>query len=84
MCKYGPYCGDGIMNGDEQCDLGSRENNKTYGQQDGCTPGCKRPHYCGDAVVDEAEGEQCDLGPQQRHDRPGLPGRLQGPRRLLT
>ena len=31
-------------------------------QQDGCAPGCKFPHFCGDAIVDEAEGEQCDLG----------------------
>jgi hypothetical protein len=51
------------MNGDEQCDLGSRDNNKTYGMRDGCAPGCKFPHFCGDAMVDEAEGEQCDLGP---------------------
>ncbi len=38
-------------------------NNVTYGNMDGCAPGCKYPHFCGDAVVDEAEGEQCDLGP---------------------
>jgi hypothetical protein len=65
MCKYGPYCGDGVpdtANG-EECDNGSRGNNVTYGNMDGCAPGCKYPHFCGDAVVDEAEGEQCDLGP---------------------
>jgi fibro-slime domain-containing protein len=61
-CKYGPYCGDGVMNGDEKCDNGSRDNNKTYGQRDGCAPGCQIPHFCGDGMVDEAEGEQCDLG----------------------
>ena len=38
-------------------------NNVTYGNMDGCAPGCKFPHFCGDAIVDEAEGEQCDLGP---------------------
>jgi fibro-slime domain-containing protein len=64
MCKYGPYCGDGVKdeaNG-EECDAGSRGNNVTYGNMDGCAPGCKRPHFCGDGNVDEAEGEQCDLG----------------------
>ena len=66
MCKYGPYCGDGTadMANGEECDLGSRNNNTTYGgNKDGCAPGCKFPHFCGDAIVDEAEGEQCDLGP---------------------
>jgi fibro-slime domain-containing protein len=64
MCKYGPYCGDGVpdaANG-EECDLGSRMNNVTYGNKDGCAPGCKFPHFCGDGKVDEAENEQCDLG----------------------
>ena len=49
-CKYGPYCGDGMpdaANG-EECDLGSRMNNVTYGNKDGCAPGCKFPHFCGD------------------------------------
>jgi len=26
----------------------------------GCTPGCKRSHYCGDGSTDPSE--QCDLG----------------------
>ena len=46
----------------EECDNGSRMNNVTYGNKDGCAPGCKFPHFCGDGNVDEAENEQCDLG----------------------
>ena len=83
-CKYGPYCGDGVhdaANG-EECDLGSRDNNVTYGSKDGCAPGCKFPHFCGDAMVDEAEGEQCDLGPNNGTHGRAVHDRLQGLRRL--
>ncbi len=45
----------------EECDLGTAKNTATYGA-DGCTPGCKKPRYCGDGHVDSSEGEQCDLG----------------------
>jgi hypothetical protein len=38
-------------------------NVSTYGNMDGCGPGCKYPHYCGDSIVDESDGEQCDFGP---------------------
>jgi cysteine-rich repeat protein len=62
MCKFGPYCGDGMLQADqEECDLGSRMNTGGYGQQ-GCTPGCRKPHFCGDTIVDSNQGEQCDLG----------------------
>jgi fibro-slime domain-containing protein len=62
-CKYGPYCGDAVVDpAHEECDLGSKMNNTTYGGMTGCAPGCKFPHFCGDGNVDEAEGEQCDLG----------------------
>ena len=63
QCKYGPYCGDGVVDpAHEQCDLGSKMNVTTYGSMTGCAPGCQFPHFCGDGNVDEAEGEQCDLG----------------------
>jgi hypothetical protein len=58
QCTYGPFCGDGIVNGPEQCDLG-KNNGATYGQG-GCTLGCTIPHFCGDGIVDP--GEECDLG----------------------
>jgi hypothetical protein len=58
QCKSGPYCGDGKVNGPEQCDRG-KDNGLLYGQ-DGCTLGCTLPHFCGDKIVDP--GEQCDLG----------------------
>ncbi len=51
-----------MVNGTEQCDLGSKMNTMTYGTMTGCAPGCKFPHFCGDGNVDESEGEQCDLG----------------------
>jgi hypothetical protein len=59
-CKYGPYCGDEIRNGEEQCDLGLA-NNASYGQE-GCTSACTVPSRCGDAIIDTGFGEQCDDG----------------------
>ncbi|MEO5767676.1 MAG: hypothetical protein ABIS92_04940, partial [Polyangia bacterium] len=61
MCKFGPFCGDNVKNGTEQCDLG-KNNGAPYGQKDGCTKGCTVPHYCGDSMVDTANGEKCDQG----------------------
>lgn len=54
------YCGDGIVTGNEQCDLG-RGNGSAY-WEDGCTLGCSHSHFCGDGIVDSAYGEECDLG----------------------
>jgi fibro-slime domain-containing protein len=61
-CTWGTYCGDGITNGPEECDNG-KDNGIQYGDN-GCTVGCTKPHYCGDGNVDTANGEECDLGPQ--------------------
>lgn len=57
-CKYGPFCGDGVVQpGEEECDDGV--NLSPYG---GCAPGCELGAYCGDGVVDSLFGEQCDDG----------------------
>ncbi len=63
QCVWGPYCGDNIVQSpQEQCDLGSANNNAGYGMKGGCTPTCQLAHYCGDSIVDTAQGEQCDMG----------------------
>jgi fibro-slime domain-containing protein len=62
LCKDAPYCGDAIVSGNEECDLGRSMNTATYGDRDGCAPGCRFPRFCGDGSVDTTAGEQCDLG----------------------
>jgi cysteine-rich repeat protein len=64
QCKYGPYCGDGMVDPDnEVCDDGPK-NGASYSTTptDGCTIKCQRPAYCGDGNVDPQE--ECDLGGQ--------------------
>ena len=59
-CKWGSYCGDGILNSPyEECDEGNKNGTE---QGNGCTAGCTKAHYCGDGIVDTDRGEQCDLG----------------------
>ncbi|MBM65074.1 MAG: hypothetical protein CMH55_02420 [Myxococcales bacterium] len=52
----GPICGDGIREGDEECDDGNRRNG------DGCTSRCREQAepQCGDGNVDRLE--ECDDG----------------------
>jgi fibro-slime domain-containing protein len=54
-------CGDGIVAGNEQCDLGTANNTGAYG---GCNANCTLAPYCGDDIV-ETPPEQCDNGVNQ-------------------
>jgi hypothetical protein len=63
-CTYGPFCGDGSVNGPEKCDNGAQNGvayNPSCNNSD-CTSTCTAPSCCGDGVVDADEGEECDLG----------------------
>ncbi len=66
QCKWGPFCGDGVVqgpppSGPEECDLGKQNGDTTLGKG-GCTFACKKPHFCGDGNVDTDLGEVCDMG----------------------
>ena len=56
-------CGDGILEGDEQCDDGNSNNN------DDCLNSCQNP-VCGDGIIwDTGTGtEQCDDGNTNNND----------------
>ena len=54
-----PVCGDGVVTGNEQCDLGEENNTGEYG---GCNSDCTLAPYCGDHHVDTSAGEICDDG----------------------
>lgn len=51
-------CGNGQLDGAEQCDDG--RNTTGYGT--GCAPGCVTPPRCGDGVRQADKGEECDDG----------------------
>jgi hypothetical protein len=65
QCDYGFHCGDGIVNGSEECDDGV--NKAKYGDTTGCGPGCHKPPYCGDGHVDNQFDEKCDNGADNGH-----------------
>lgn len=54
-----PTCGDGVRTGAEECDEGPNNADGVYG---GCTTECKFGPFCGDGIVDEEAGEECDEG----------------------
>jgi fibro-slime domain-containing protein len=56
LCKAD--CGDGVLSFGEECD--DVVNDGGYGQ---CNAGCVLGPFCGDSVVDAADGETCDVGP---------------------
>lgn len=60
-------CGNGVVDGNEQCDNGLLNSDSTDGA---CRTDCRNAH-CGDGWTDTFElGEFCDSGPQN-----GVPGR---------
>lgn len=61
-CKFAGYCGDGIKNGNEQCDKGDANNvpvSTAYGSGV-CTKACKTAPICGDGKIQAAFGEECE------------------------
>ena len=63
-CKLGPYCGDKITtNPPEMCDDGTNLTSwAPSASSTACAPGCKKPTYCGDGIIQGSFGEQCDNG----------------------
>lgn len=52
-------CGNGQLDGTEQCDDGEGNNTGGYGR---CTPSCVLGPRCGDGILQQDKGEQCDGG----------------------
>lgn len=58
-CQFPGYCGDGEVNGPEQCDHGEENQVNPYGKGL-CDLSCRTAPYCGDGRISEAFGEECD------------------------
>jgi hypothetical protein len=59
-CKLAGYCGDKVVNGPEQCDLGTAGNLASPYGPGTCTLSCTIGPYCGDGRIDPTHGEECD------------------------
>jgi cysteine-rich repeat protein len=57
-CLMASLCGNGLIDGDEECDRGGANSDT---EPDTCRTTCFEP-YCGDGVVDDEEAEDCDDG----------------------
>jgi fibro-slime domain-containing protein len=58
-CELAEYCGDGTVNGPEECDAGSDNQSDPYGEGL-CDTGCRTAPYCGDGRIQDERGEECD------------------------
>ncbi|MBN1610824.1 MAG: hypothetical protein JW940_29605 [Polyangiaceae bacterium] len=62
-CTIGPFCGNGSVDGPEQCDFGDDNQVDPYGPNL-CTTECNWAPYCGDGIVQPPEecdgGQSCD------------------------
>ncbi|GAB4563415.1 MAG: hypothetical protein Tsb0020_12550 [Haliangiales bacterium] len=56
VARPGAFCGNGVLEGGEQCDLGDGNDDSAA---DGCRTNCSQ-NFCGDGVVDSYE--ECDDG----------------------
>ncbi len=63
MSPVPSVCGDGIRNGDEECDRGMADNLLS----NGCTPTCKIS-ICGNTTLEP--GEECDDGKRNSRSKP--------------
>ncbi|MFH2007732.1 MAG: fibrinogen-like YCDxxxxGGGW domain-containing protein, partial [bacterium] len=57
-CVHERICGDGVMEGTEECDDGNNEPG------DGCSPGCFLTYTCGDGVCETDKHETCPACPE--------------------
>jgi fibro-slime domain-containing protein len=61
-CTLADYCGDGVKNGTEACDLGGANEANPYGTGK-CSMLCTLAPYCGDGRIQASFGEKCDSTP---------------------
>src|SRR5262249_18190538 len=61
MCKLAGYCGDGVQNGPEQCDLKDQNKPGNNAYRVGiCTSACTFAPFCGDGRIRTKFGEECE------------------------